>query len=131
MSAALVAAAKPLVAGLIVVHAAFPAVLANYPERADAGVAGYVAVDDCGWMRRHLVLVRPGLPDVLVAVADCAQAAHVPYRRRMRYIADVDASLWTGPWRPQAAELWTPPARALFLANAAGARQPAWYPIPQ
>lgn len=119
---------KAIAAGLIVVHAAFPAVLAGFPERVDPGVAGYVAVNDCAMLGQRLVLVRPGQPDVLVAVADCAWAKDVPYRERMGYIADVDAALWAGPWRPQEAELWTPAARAIFLANA---RRPSWYMVLQ
>lgn len=97
--------------GVILVHAAFPGVLAAYPERRDPGVQGYVATNDCADLGRHLVLVRPGQPDVLVAVADCAQERHVAWRQANRYIADVDAALWCGPWVPQPAQLWTVDAR--------------------
>jgi len=110
-----------LLAGLIVVHAAFPAVLAHFPERADPAVAGYVAVTDCAAMGERYVLVRPGLPDVLVAVADCAWSADAAYRADRGLIADVDAALWVGPWRPQRGELWDPLRRAAYLAE----RQPA------
>lgn len=106
-----------LLAGLIVAHAAFPTVLASYPERADPTAAGYVAVTDCAMMGQRLVLVRPGLPDVLVAVADCAWPEDAAYRARMGYIADVDTALWAGPWRPQYAELWEPTARAAYLES--------------
>ena len=108
--------ATALLAGWIVVHAAFPQVLNNYPERIDNSVAGYVAVDDCGMMGRHLVLVRRGVPDVTLAVADCANPAHLAYRQAMGYVADVDANpnVWRGPWVPQWAELWTVPAREQF-----------------
>lgn len=104
--------AKALLAGLIVVHAAMPAVLERFPERRDPGVAGYVAVDDCDMIGRRLVLVRPGLPDVLVAVADCAWPEDVAYRQELGYIADVDAAIWQGPWLPRYAELWRPEDRA-------------------
>ena len=103
-----------ILVGWIVVHAAFPQVLNNYPERIDDTVAGYVAVDDCGLMGDHLVLVRPGIPDVTLAVADCANPVHIPYRQSNGYIADVDAAVWRGAWTPQWAELWTPDARARY-----------------
>ena len=106
-----------LLAGLIVAHVAFPAVLANFPERADPTVAGYVAVTDCAMMGQRLVLVRQGEPDVLVAVADCAWASHASDRAEQGLIADVDVALWTGPWRPQYAELWEPAARAAYLES--------------
>ena len=101
--------------GTILVHAAFPAVLANYPERRDGGVAGYVATNDCEQIGQRFVLVRPGLPDALVAVADCAQDWHVNWRKRQGYIADVDAALWVGPWRPQSGELWTVDQREWWI----------------
>ena len=97
--------------GMILVHDAFPAVFAAYPERRDPGVQGYVATNDCADMGRHFVLVRRGQPDVLVAVADCAQERHVAWRQANRFIADVDKALWVGPWIPQRAELWTVDAR--------------------
>lgn len=100
-----------VLAGVILVHAAFPGVLATFPERRDPGVAGYVATNDCAQLGQRLVLVRPGQPDVLVAVADCAWAHHVEWRNQRGYIADVDAALWVGPWIPQQAELWTVDAR--------------------
>jgi hypothetical protein len=109
--------ASALLAGWIVVHAAFPAVLDTFPERADPAVAGYVAVTDCAMMGQRLVLVRPGLPDVLLAVADCAWPAHAQYREERGYIADVDEALWFGAWIPQRAELWLPAARAAYLAE--------------
>lgn len=100
-----------ITAGLIVVHAAMPAVLDTYPERRDPTVAGYIAVNDCAQLGQHYVLVRDGHPDALVAVADCAWAHHVAYRNQHGYIADVDAKLWAGAWVPQPAELWTVDAR--------------------
>ena len=108
--------ATALLAGWIVVHAAMPAVLANHPERADPTVAGYVAVSDCAMIGQRLVLVRPGQPDALVAVADCAWEQHVAYREANGLIADVDEAIWEGPWIPQPAELWLPEARAALLA---------------
>ena len=103
-----------VLAGQIVAHNAFPAVLDRYPERADPGVQGYVAVNDCAELGRRYVLVRPGETEVLVAVADCAWAYHVPYREARNLIADVDAAIWAGPWRPQYAELWAPEERWLW-----------------
>ena len=99
------------ISGTILVHDAFPAVLATYPERRDPGVAGYIATNDCAQLGQRFVLVRPGQPDVLVAVADCAWAHHVEWRNQHGYIADVDARLWAGAWVPQHAELWTVDAR--------------------
>lgn len=109
--------AVAFLSGWIVVHAAFPAVLAAFPERTDETVAGYVAVTDCAMIGERLVLVRPGLPDVLVAVADCAWPAHTKYREARGYIADVDEALWHGPWIPQRAELWLLADRAAHLAE--------------
>ena len=100
-----------VLAGTILVHDAFPGVFAAFPERRDPTVAGYVATNDCAQLGQRLVLVRPGQPDVLVAVADCAWAHHVAWRERRGYIADVDSRLWVGPWIPQRAELWTVEAR--------------------
>jgi hypothetical protein len=100
-----------VVVGTILVHDAFPGVLATYPERRDPTVAGYVATNDCAQLGQRLVLVRDGQPDALVAVADCAWAHHVEWRERRGYIADVDSSLWVGAWIPQRAELWTVEAR--------------------
>lgn len=102
-------------AGEIVLHNAFPAVLQNFPERVQDGVDGYIATDDCGEMGDLFVLVRPGTPDVLVAVADCAWQSDVPYRRRMGYIADVDRQVWVGPEVPQEAELWPVGLRQSYL----------------
>ena len=99
--------AASVIAGTILVHNAFPAVLATYPERVDNSVAGYIATNDCAQLGQRLVLVRKGQPDALVAVADCAWTHHVAWRERNGYIADVDARLWTGAWIPQPAELWT------------------------
>lgn len=103
---------QALFSGLIVLHAVMPAVLANFPERVQDGVDGYVAVSDCAMIGQRLVLVRPGLPDALVAVADCAAADDVAYRAQAGYIADVETALWAGPKRPQPAELWRPEDRA-------------------
>lgn len=110
--------------GKIVLHNAFPAVLKNFPERVQSGVDGYIATDDCAEIGQRFVLVRPGLPDALVAVADCAWEADVPYRESMGYIADVDALLWDGPERPQPAQLWPPALRRVFLIARDG------YPFP-
>lgn len=107
---------KALLTGWIVVHAAFPAVLDNYPDRVDQSATGYVvAVSDCNALGAHLVLVRPGQPDVLLSVADCADPDHVAERAAAGLIADVDEAVWRGPWVPQRAELWTPAARAQYL----------------
>lgn len=96
-----------ILTGLIVAHAAFPAVFLHYPERQAADVDGYIAVNDCGEIGNRYVLVRPNLPDALVQVADCAQAAHVAGRNAKGLIADVDIALWHGGMWPQDAELWT------------------------
>lgn len=106
-----------VIAGQIVVHAAMPSVLDRYPDRADPGVEGYIAVNDCAELGNRYVLVRPGQPDVLVAVADCAWAYHVPYRQSRNLIADVDEAIWAGPWRPQYAELWPVAERAEYWAT--------------
>ena len=99
-------------AGLIVAHAAFPAVFATYPERQQDGVDGYVALSDCSEIGNQYVLVRQGLPDALVAVADCAQARHVAQRSDQGLIADVDVAVWRGGMWPQEAELWRVDDRA-------------------
>ena len=99
-------------AGLIVAHAAFPAVFATYPERQQDGVDGYVALSDCSEIGNRYVLVRQGIPDALVAVADCAQARHVEGRNAEGLIADVDIALWIGGMWPQEAELWRVEDRA-------------------
>ena len=80
-------------AGLIVAHAAFPAVFATYPERQQDGVDGYIALSDCAEIGNRYVLVRAGQPDALVAVADCAQARHVEGRNAEGLIADVDVAI--------------------------------------
>lgn len=100
--------------GLIVAHAAFPAVFLSYPDRRDPDVDGYIAVNDCAEIGNRYVLVRQGLPDALVAVADCAQARHVSYRNEQGLIADVDVALWHGGYWPQPAELWRPADRAAW-----------------
>jgi hypothetical protein len=103
---------QPFLAGLIVAHAAFPAVFLHYPERQQGGVDGYIAVNDCSEIGNRYVLVRQSLPDALVAVADCAQAQHVQYRNEQGLIADVDTTLWIGGYWPQPAELWRVEDRA-------------------
>ena len=112
----LLAPAPAVRGGRIVLHDAFPAVLANYPDRVRDDVDGYIATDSCAELGQTIVLVRPGVPDALVAVADCAWDYHVPYRQRMGYIADVDRKLWVGPERPQEAELWPVGLRRAYLA---------------
>ena len=101
--------------GLIVAHAAFPAVFANYPERVQEGVDGYVALSDCSEIGNQYVLVRQGIRDMLVAVADCAQARHVAQRSDQGLIADVDIAVWRGGMWPQEAELWRVDDRARWL----------------
>ena len=113
-----------ILSGQIVAHSAFPQVFERYPDRRDPGVQGYVAVNDCSELGNRYVLVRPGQRDVLVAVADCAWAYHVPYRESRGLIADVDEAIWTGPWRPQYAELWTVDARAAWWAGIVPAARP-------
>ena len=68
----------------------FPPCSPHYPERQQDDVAGYIALSDCSEIGNRYVLVRSGFPDVLVAVADCAQAEHVAYRNEQGLIADVD-----------------------------------------
>lgn len=75
---------------------------------------GYIGVNDCGEMGNLYALVRSGVPDAVVAVADCAQARHVAFRERMGYIADVDIAVWDGPEIPQEAELWPLEERAVY-----------------
>lgn len=105
----------PFLTGLIVAHAAFPAVFANYPERQQDGVAGYIALSDCREIGNRYVLVRAGQPDALVAVADCANEKHVSYRQAQGLIADVDVMLWRGGYWPQPAEIWRVDDRARWL----------------
>ena len=109
---------QPFLTGLIVAHAAFPAVFATYPQRQVDGVDGYVGVSDCAHMGRFFVLVRHGQPEVLVAVADCAADEHVAWRAQQGLIADVDVALWAGPWREQPAELWRIDDRARWWKRA-------------
>lgn len=104
--------ARAILIGFIVIHAAFPEVFLTYPERKSDEVAGYVAVNDCAQIGRRYVLVRHGLPDVLVQVADCAQPRHVPWRRAEGIVADVDINVWHGGQWPQWAELWLVSDRA-------------------
>lgn len=86
-----------------------PQVIANYPDRADPTVDGYIAVVDCGRMGSRYVL-RLDRRDYIVAVADCAQVrdvAHIEYAFGGRWIADVDATIWDDlPHIPQRAILW-------------------------
>lgn len=90
-------------------HLAMPQVIANYPNRADPTVDGYIAVVDCGRMGSRYVLRLDGR-DYIVAVADCAQVrdvAHIEYSFGGRWIADVDEHLWDDlPRIPQRAILW-------------------------
>ncbi len=108
---------QPFLTGLIVAHAAFPAVFATYPERQTEGVDGYIALSDCSEIGNWYVLVRQGIPDALVAVADCAQARHVEGRNAEGLIADVDVALWRGGMWPQEAELWRVDDRARWIAR--------------
>jgi hypothetical protein len=103
---------QPFLTGLIVAHAAFPAVFETYPERQYEGVDGYIAMSDCDEIGNWYVLVRAGQPDALVAVADCAQAEHVAQRAEQGLIADVDVTIWRGGMWPQKAELWRVDDRA-------------------
>ena len=86
-----------------------PAVIANYPNRQQSDVDGYIAVVDCGRMGSHYVLQLDG-QTYLVAVADCAQVrdvAHIEYAFGGKWIADVDERLWGDlPRVPQEATLW-------------------------
>ena len=74
-----------------------PAVIANYPNRQQSDVDGYIAVVDCRRMGNHYVLQLDG-QTYLVAVADCAQVrdvAHIEYAPGGRWIADVDeTTIW-------------------------------------
>ena len=95
--------------GIVTLHLAMPQVIANYPNRADSTVDGYIAVVDCGRMGSRYVLELDG-QTYLVAVADCAQvrdAAHIEYAFGGKWIADVDERLWGDlPRVPQEATLW-------------------------
>lgn len=108
--------ANAVLAGVITLHSAMPAVLANFPDRACPECAGYVATADCSEIGRRFVLVMHGR-DYLVQAADCLAAADAPGNRRMfggEWIADVDEALWSGPAVPQTAELWPVNARRLY-----------------
>lgn len=113
-----------ILTGQILVHDVMPQVLDAYPERRDPGVQGYIATNDCAELGRRFVLVRPGQPDVLVAVADCAWSHHRDWRERHGYIADVATEVWRGPWMPQYAELWPVEARAEWWASIVPATRP-------
>lgn len=86
-----------------------PAVLNNYPNRADPTVDGYIARADCDEMGRRYVLELDGR-DYLVAVADCAAVrdlAHIEYAFGGRWLADVDEKTWGDlPRYPTEATLW-------------------------
>ena len=86
-----------------------PQVLANYPDRAQSDVDGYIARVDCGEIGRRYVLQLGGRA-YLVAVADCAavkDVQHLEYVFGGTWIADVDATIWGGlPRYPQEATLW-------------------------
>ena len=86
-----------------------PQVIANYPNRQQPDVDGYIAVVDCGRMGSRYVLELDG-QTYLVAVADCAQVrdvAHIEYAFGGKWIADVDATIWDDlPHIPQRAILW-------------------------
>ena len=88
---------------------------ATYPERQTEGVDGYIALSDCAEIGNQYVLVRQGVRDMLVAVADCAQTAHVQGRRDQGLIADVDVNVWRGGMWPQEAELWRVDDRARWF----------------
>ena len=95
--------------GIVTLHLAMPAVIANYPNRAQSGVDGYIAVMDCGEIGRRYVLELDGR-DYLVAVADCANVrdlAHIEYTFSGDWLADVDEQTWGDlPRYPQEATLW-------------------------
>lgn len=95
--------------GIITLHLAMPAVIANYPNRANPTVDGYIATVDCADMGRRFVLELAG-QSYLVAVADCANVrdvAHIEYTFGGRWIADVDEQTWGDlPRYPQEATLW-------------------------
>lgn len=95
--------------GIVTLHLAMPQVIANYPNRADPTVDGYIARQDCGEMGRRYVLELDG-HDYLVAVADCAAVRDIPhleYTFGGRWLADVDATMWGDlPRYPMEATLW-------------------------
>lgn len=95
--------------GIVTLHLAMPAVLANYPERVQPDVDGYIARADCGEIGRRYVLELAG-HHYLVAVADCAQVRDVPHLEYVfggQWLADVDVTIWGDlPRIPQMAELW-------------------------
>ena len=95
--------------GIVTLHLAMPAVIANYPNRADPTVDGYIARADCDEMGRRYVLELDGR-DYLVAVADCAAVRdlpHIEYTFGGDWLADVDATLWGDlPRYPIEATLW-------------------------
>lgn len=86
-----------------------PRVIANYPNRADPTVDGYIAVLDCADMGRRYVLELAGHA-YTVAVADCANVRdlpHIEYAFGGRWLADVDLAIWGDlPPYPQEARLW-------------------------
>jgi len=95
--------------GIVTLHLAMPQVIANYPNRQQSDVDGYIAVMDCGKMGRRYVLELDG-HDYRVAVADCAavkDVAHIEDAFGGRWIADVELKLWGDlPRYPVEATLW-------------------------
>lgn len=63
-------------AGIVTLHLAFPGIFANFPERQQADVDGYIAVIDCGEMGNRYMLELAGHA-YLVAVAACGGLALV------------------------------------------------------
>ena len=95
--------------GIVTLHLAMPQVIANYPNRAQSDVDGYIAMLDCDDMGRRYVLELDG-ETYTVAVADCAAVrdqAHIEYVWGGEWIADVDVKIWGDlPRYPQEATLW-------------------------
>lgn len=83
--------------GLVTRHDAFySSVLQVFPERAVAGVHGYVGVADCSLMGRRGELWLQG-HRFEVSVADCLNRAHTTAHDALwgdTWLADVDRKLW-------------------------------------
>lgn len=92
------------VSGTVTLHALFPAVLANYPERTCAGCDGYVAPLDCHDLGKRYELRLMG-GSYMVQAADCATwqpPAARPMKAGLPWLGDVQDTIWRQAGAPMA-----------------------------
>lgn len=94
------------ITGSITLHMAFPAVLANYPERACPDCDGYFAPLDCNDLGKRYRLFVNGKAYTLQA-ADCASwqppaEANWPQKAGRRWLGDVQDTVWLDAGLPMA-----------------------------